>query len=45
MKSSFLLLVAAVLAAPLALAMTAFFSGLWQHRSDLPRLPEEELGT
>ena len=44
MKSSALLLVAALLAAPLALALTAFFSGLWQRRDDVAGLPEEELG-
>ena len=45
MKSSLLLIVAAMLAAPLALAITAFFSGLWQRRTDPPTLREEELGT
>ena len=44
MKSSILFFVAALLAAPLALALTAFFSGLWQRPDDMAGLPEEELG-
>ena len=44
MKSTLLLVVATLLAAPLALALTAFFSGLWQRPSDRHSLREEELG-
>lgn len=40
-------LVTAALAAPLALAVTAFFSGLWQRTSPEvnPALDDEQLGT
>lgn len=36
--------VAAVLLAPLALALTAFFSGLWQRPKGSTNWREEELG-
>ena len=36
---------AAVLAAPVALALTAFLSGLARSSTELPLLPEDELGT
>ncbi len=42
--SSVLFTVAAVAAAPLALALTAFLTGLWQPESRDPVLSEEELG-
>ena len=37
-------IIAALLLAPLALALTAFFSGLWQVRPDSEGYREEELG-
>jgi hypothetical protein len=37
-------IIAALLLAPLALALTAFFSGLWQVPSDSSSYGEEELG-
>lgn len=45
--SSWLYIMSAALAAPLALAVTAFFSGLWQHPSNElpPLLEEDQLGT
>lgn len=39
------LLLLAVVAAPVALALTAFFTGLWQRRPELPPLRDDELGT
>jgi hypothetical protein len=45
--SSWLYVVTAALAAPLALAVTAFFSGLWQRPSTERPVPldERQLGT
>ncbi|MBT6147861.1 MAG: hypothetical protein HOH74_20660 [Gemmatimonadetes bacterium] len=42
--SSILFMVAAIAAAPLALALTAFVSGLWQSPPREHALREEELG-
>lgn len=44
-KSPLFYFVAAVVAAPLALALAAFFSALWQERTDAFAIHEEELGT
>lgn len=44
MRSSILILLVGIVAAPLALALTAFFTGLWQ-RPDSSAWREEELGT
>lgn len=45
--SSLLYVLTAALAAPLALAVTAFFSGLWQRRAvdDLAVPDDDQLGT
>ena len=45
MKSSPWLLLVPVQQAPLALAMSAFFAGLWQSGGDSYAVNEEELGT
>ncbi len=44
MKSSWIVVVSAVLLAPVVLAITAFFSGLWQEAAEAPLINEEELG-
>ena len=44
MRFSFVYVVSALLVAPLVIALTAFFSGLWQHTAEPPLLNEEELG-
>ena len=45
MKSSPWLLLVAVLQAPLALAISAFFAGLWQSEGESYAVNEEEVGT
>jgi hypothetical protein len=44
MKSSWIVVVSALLLAPFVLAITAFFSGLWQDTTEPPLISEEELG-
>ena len=44
-SSPWLLLVPALLLAPLVLAMSAFFAGLWQSGRESYAINEEELGT
>ena len=43
--TSLFLVLSGVLLAPLAIAVTAFFSGLWQRTAEPRFLSEEELGT
>ena len=44
MKSSWIVVVSALLLAPFVLAITAFISGLWQNTTEPPLISEEELG-
>ncbi len=45
MKSSWLLIVPVMLLAPLVLALSAFFAGLWQAVPEQLSIDEDELGT